>query len=410
MRLVKLKNLIKIKHFFSLLPGVFCCFLGHLYLNLFNNNIFEKVNYNHKKILIIKLDAIGDFILWLDVAKELRRVYSPNEYKITLLGNRNWTDLAENLNYFDEVLAIDRQAFFTRPAIYFDLLQKLFGTTFEIVLHPVYSREFLFGDLFVWASNAIHKIGMQGDYSNLSWWQKKIGDRCYTNLVSGSCEYDSELEHNALLLRWLGLSDFKACVPDLKASNKPPNTQLPANYYVLIPGASVSLRIWPISCFISLLEKVYALTGMTAVVCGGEKEKELGEIIILRTSAPVINIINQISLTELVTVISEAQFVVGNETGGIHIAAALGVPSICIMGGGHFGRFVPYSNNIVSQKQLPVSVFRRMECFGCNWECIYNIQQGKPAPCIEINTLESVLCAVITLTENIKTVSVNNNY
>ena len=61
-------------------------------LALFNptppqNNKFDLV-------LIVRQDAIGDFILWLNTAKEYRQLYPPNKYKIILIGNASWSGLA----------------------------------------------------------------------------------------------------------------------------------------------------------------------------------------------------------------------------------------------------------------------------------------------------------------------------
>ena len=47
-----------------------------------------------KILLLIRQDAIGDFILWLDTAKEYRKYFSPENYKIVLIGNALWCDLA----------------------------------------------------------------------------------------------------------------------------------------------------------------------------------------------------------------------------------------------------------------------------------------------------------------------------
>ena len=61
------------------------------------------------KILIIRLDAIGDFILWLDAAQHFKKLYP--DKKIILLGNRAWTDLAKKFHYWDEVWELDRRKF-----------------------------------------------------------------------------------------------------------------------------------------------------------------------------------------------------------------------------------------------------------------------------------------------------------
>ena len=45
-------------------------------------------------VLLIRQDAIGDFMMWLDTAKEYRKLYPPDKYKIILAGNKIWCDLA----------------------------------------------------------------------------------------------------------------------------------------------------------------------------------------------------------------------------------------------------------------------------------------------------------------------------
>jgi ADP-heptose:LPS heptosyltransferase len=394
-----LQNKIRIKQLIAILPGLINCIVLCYWLRLFKGRSSSKIEGGLKRVLIVKLDAIGDFILWLDVAKELRRVFRPNEYEITLLGNRQWTDLAKTCTYFDEVLTIERSSFFTVSSNNIELFEKMCSTTFDIVLHPVYSREFLFGDLFVLACNAKQKIGMHGDGSNLSWWQKLLGNRCYTDLIPTSRENVGELEHNAVLLRWLGLTDFEAGVPELNGPFQLPQVHLPKHYYVVIPGASISLRMWPTSRFIELIEKVHALSGVTAVVCGGRTEEYLGKAIETGTSVPIVNLTGQTSLPELVAVISKAHFVVANETGAVHIAAALGVHSICVEGGGHFGRFIPYSSGAIRSRQLPVPVFHQMDCFGCNWKCVHKISLVEAAPCIGMVSLESVFSVVRAFVE-----------
>jgi len=41
-----------------------------------------------RTVLIVRPDSIGDFIVWLDTAKEMRRIYPPQGYRITLLANQ----------------------------------------------------------------------------------------------------------------------------------------------------------------------------------------------------------------------------------------------------------------------------------------------------------------------------------
>ncbi len=66
-----------------------------------------------KMVLLIRQDAIGDFILWLDTAKEYRKYFPPENYKIILVGNELWFDLAKELPFWDEVLPVNVKTFKT---------------------------------------------------------------------------------------------------------------------------------------------------------------------------------------------------------------------------------------------------------------------------------------------------------
>jgi ADP-heptose:LPS heptosyltransferase len=88
-------------------------------------------------------------------------------------------------------------------------------------------------------------------------------------------------------------------------------------------------------------------------------------------------------LSQLAAIVARAQLVLTNETSALHIAAAYGVPTICILGGGHYGRFMPYQVELTGGRTLPRAIIHQMPCFGCGWECIYERPKGAPVPCIE---------------------------
>ena len=83
-----------------------------------------------KLVLLIRQDAIGDFILWLDTAKEYRKYFPPENYKIVLIGNALWCDLAKELPFWDEVLPINIKAFKTLSRYRWNIIRKVlcFGT------------------------------------------------------------------------------------------------------------------------------------------------------------------------------------------------------------------------------------------------------------------------------------------
>jgi hypothetical protein len=83
---------------------------------------------------------------------------------------------------------------------------------------------------------------------------------------------------------------------------------------------------------------------------------------------------------------------VGANIGSYSILAAGGVPSVCILGGGHYGRFMPYPNHVDGVK--PISVIHKMDCFGCNWQCKLTKEQDQAYPCVRDISVKQVLKAV----------------
>ncbi len=115
-----------------------------------------------------------------------------------------------------------------------------------------------------------------------------------------------------------------------------------------------------------------------------------------RARVPLLNWTGRTSLAELATVTANSQLLIGNETSAIHVAASVGVPSVCILGGGHFGRFVPYHVESRDYRPLPVAAFHKMACFYCDWKCIYHPPKGTPTPCVEGVSVEMAWAAVIS--------------
>jgi ADP-heptose:LPS heptosyltransferase len=100
------------------------------------------------------------------------------------------------------------------------------------------------------------------------------------------------------------------------------------------------------------------------------------------------------SLNEFVECISAARFVVSNESAAVHIAAVLGIPAVCVAGGGHFNRFVPYPDGRGPAGAPVKTVDAAMECFGCQWRCRYTNDPDTVRPCVEEIGVESVWEAV----------------
>lgn len=166
-----------------------------------------------------------------------------------------------------------------------------------------------------------------------------------------------------------------------------------SDYVIIFPFSSWSGRRWPEEKFILIAEHLLEkYKNLSVFICGGPKDSIKNLPDSLFKSSRVQNMVGETSLLELVRLVSKARLVVSNETSIIHIAAAHKIPSVCILGGGHFGRYLPYGTNIEEFLE-PVSIYSKKECFGCNWDC--SIEHTTEAvPCIESIEVSTVIKAI----------------
>lgn len=370
------------------IKSIFTYLIDTFFLLLIHKNKAE----TKRNVIIIRLDAIGDFVLWLSAAKAIRNLY-PHK-KISLISNQAWKSLATLLPYWDEVIPVDRNKLLANPIYRWKILSMLRSKNCETVIQPTFSREFRLGDSLVRATEALIRIGSFGDLSNILPWQKRISDRWYTRLLSASPEYLMELERNAEFVRNLGLHNFTSTIPSLhKIVELSPTYTIKQPYFIIFPGAQWSGRMWPAEKFSELLIKLTDSYKGTVVVCGSSNEWNLCERVIQRSGKKILNLAGKTSLPELVEIIRNANFLVGNETAGVHIAAAVDTPSVCILGGGHYGRFLPYSASDGIHR-VPVPVSYHMNCYNCNWRCTQPHKKNEAVPCISQITVNQVFKAV----------------
>ena len=332
-------------------------------------------------VLLIRQDAIGDFVMWLDTAKEYRELYPSENYRIVLVGNAVWFDLAKGLPYWDEVLPINVKKFKTFSSYRRNTLRKVNSFGAQIAVQPTFSREFYHGDSLVRASNAFHKVSSVGDMSNRNWLKKTLSDRWHTELIPASQEPISELERNTEFFSAIRGTSHTQCYPVLGINKACSPLYQEKQFFVLVPTASLNLKMWSTDNFAELAEKIFQKTSWQGIICGTEEEFIIGDRIRHQCSAPLKNMSGQTSLPELSQLLCQSQLIISNDTGTAHISSAVGTPTVCILGGGHFGRFAPYPD-LPGQTNYFNTVYHKMACYGCNWECVYHLKKDEPAPCV----------------------------
>lgn len=329
-------------------------------------------------LLLIRLDLIGDFVIWLDAAQHFRRLYPA--HSITLLAHPSWAELAQQLPHWDEVITVDSKRLIRSPLYRWRIMYQLRRKGFAMAIQPAYSRVCHVGDSLVRITGAPIRIGFDGDLSNISVANKRRADRWYTHLAPARTGLLMELERNAEFVSYLACHLIQPKLPVLPVmSAVPPAPTVP--YCILFPGASWSGRCWPAERFAAVGRLLRERFGWQILVCGSAAEAALCGEVANAIGGAADNRAGKTSLVELVELVRGAALLVGNETSAVHIAAAVNTPSVCILGGGHYGRFIPYSIGL--KGKLPVAAVREMSCFHCNWACTQSHVEGDAVPCVQ---------------------------
>ena len=261
-----------------------------------------------KLVLLVRQDAIGDFILWLDTAKEYRKYYPPENCKIILIGNALWSDLAKELPFWDEVLPVNVKAFKTLSRYRWNILRKVRNFGAKIAIQPTYSREFYHGDSLIRASNASKKVSSAGNMSNRDQLKSILADRWHTELIPSSPEQLSELERNAEFFSGFIKKLYLPSYPELELSGDCKIQELKhKSFYILSLGANKKYREWPYKYYAKIAQKIHKKTGWLGLICGAENEFDLGEHIKKLCDAPLQNYTGRTTLSELTRLLVKSQ-------------------------------------------------------------------------------------------------------
>lgn len=116
---------------------------------------------------------------------------------------------------------------------------------------------------------------------------------------------------------------------------------IPAGGYACIhPGASVPERRWPVARFAAVAQALTA-RGLRVVLTGTSAERPLTAAVARELGGDCLDLAGRTDLGSLGALLSGARLLVSNDTGVVHVAAALKVPSVIVSTGDNPDRWAP---------------------------------------------------------------------
>lgn len=259
------------------------------------------------RILVIKLGALGDFVLAFGPFAAIRAACAAAE--ITLLTGEAFAGLAERAPWFDRIETDPR-------APWWNLVQG------SRLARKLRGFDFVFD---------LQTSARSGYYFRLA------GRPRWSGVARGASHPHGNPARNRMhtferqreQLRMAGIDHFP--VPDLGWLTHPAGPfALREPYALLIPGAAAHrpAKRWPAERFGALARHLVG-AGLTPVLVGARGEEALGRTI--RAMAPeTIDLIGKTAVADLGPLVASARLAVGNDTGPTHLAALLRVPTLVL--------------------------------------------------------------------------------
>ena len=354
-----------------------------------NESSFRETIGKANQVLIVRPDAIGDFVIFSGVLKHYRDLFKDAE--ITVLTQGHVTELALSCPHVDQVIGFNREKARTDQKYFSELLETLKEARFDIAINPVYSRDTI-SDSLTLGCGAKMTIASKGDISNIPEPLKEEHNRLYTKILPADDKPMPENERNVEFISLLAQKNIdRKSMPEIWINNEDEiqidellrdlNVTQPI---VVSPFGKNPIRNWPYYKWARLISKH---SDFPILICGGAQDYSQGEKIMKQAGHPAIyNLCGRITLRQLGALLKRARLCVGAESAAGHIAAAVGCPNVIIIGGGHFGRFMPYSPKTTL-------VYLPMDCYHCNWRCTHG--QAHCISQIRIETVDKAMREVL---------------
>lgn len=274
-----------------------------------------------RKILVVKLSALGDFVLALAAMRRIREAH-PGA-RITLLTTPPFEALARASPYVDEVDVGGRPR---GPSEWLGLLRRLRATRYDRVY-----------DLQTSSRSSLMFYGLlpfPPQWSGIAW-------GCSHPHRNPRRDHMHTLERQADQLKHAGIwpdaptQPMSAPPPDLSwivdaapGSRPGPGPARPT--VLLIPGGSAHRpeKRWPAERYGELARALYD-RGYDIVVIGGPQEGELAQTI-QRLLPQARDLTGRTDFARVAALGARAAVVIGNDTGPLHLAAAAGAPTIVL--------------------------------------------------------------------------------
>ena len=318
-----------------------------------------------RKILLVRADSIGDNVLSSPLLAPLSELFPKSE--ITILCQDHIRELYEHCPYVKQTIGFNWDKLLSDEPYRESVVASIRSYGADLLLNPIYSRDPVM-DFLASHSPAKIRIAFEGDPANVTAETKKNTSALYTSLISSPSPRLPELTHVHEFLAALGYSTplvrptmWLSDGDRIAAEKLVASSALMGRPIISIfPSAKWAVKDYP--HFGEALRSTNLHSSHALLFLGSERDSGYAEHLLSESGFPGLVLAGKCTFRVSSAVVARSRLSVGSDTSLGHAACAVGTPNVIVLGGGHFGRFFPYSP-LTSVVCLP------MECYYCNLQC-----------------------------------------
>ena len=337
-----------------------------------------------ERILLTRLKYIGDIVLTTPLIHTLRDSF-PNAY-IAYLGDKNGVSLLEHNPYLDEIFSINfskntalqqLQLFYRLNRKHFDLVIDLFCNPRSALLsYATQAPVRVGGDLP--GRGKLYTVRIKDDGV-----PKSAVEFHYQSLKAAGIEpkyfapeiflTDDEKKESRRYLEWQGIDFSKSIV-------------------ALHPGGTWPAKLWPAERFADLADLLIAKMHAQIVLTKGPRDAEAAEKVESAVVGGVLSL-PVLPLRQLAAILSLCTAYVANDSGPMHIAAAVGTPTVGLFGPGEENKWFPYTPAFPGGSSKNIALRKDVPCHPCHLN-VCNRTGNEYMECMKLLSVNEVFNAV----------------
>lgn len=294
---------------------------------------------NFSRILLTRMKFIGDVVLTTPIIRSVRNAF-PDAY-IAYMGEKNAVSLLEHNPHLNEIIPFDfsQPTIIEQPRVAWLLRRRKFDLAIDLFNNPRSA-------LLTRATGAEVRVGAE----------RKGRGKLYTVQVHDDGKPKTAIEFHNQFIKAVGIEptsnkpeiyltedekrEARIYLQWLDYENNPLDMLKPI--VGIHPGATWPAKRWLPERFAELADMIAATLGAQIILTAGPNDDEVVETVV-RKSFSNIKVIKNLPLRQVAAIISLCSSYVANDNGTMHIAAAVGTPTVGVFGPGEENIWFPYS-------------------------------------------------------------------